>query len=164
MAAMTATMTSPVSYIGMTINVGNSRQIACGDRLIICDHDCVLGVGRIAEIVPEEGTKRHSRCPVCRSSKFEERKKLNPRYKCRNGHTFEDLLVGDSPCTNYIAHFSDFTPCTSIVSRTLLRSGCPRYIPQGAMQLFELGLITDKLRVEAPELWHILRESPADVG
>ena len=41
----------------------------------------MVGVGLIGSIEESIGTKTHSRCPTCGSSKFEMRERLQPKYR-----------------------------------------------------------------------------------
>lgn len=89
--------------------VPNSRQIREGDVLVLRDEHLVYGWGVVSAVESRLGVKQTGACPSCEStSKWTERKRLTPRYRCsRCGHEFDALLRSEVPVTVYAAHYGE---------------------------------------------------------
>lgn len=115
--------------------VPNHRQIDEGDLLLISNKKSVLGVARISRIESSEGQKTLSRCPECRVATIKERKQRQPRYRCREGHTFDTPRTTQESCTHYAAWFDGaFQRTREEIPVAQVRRACPRYNGQLAMQ------------------------------
>lgn len=62
--------------------VGNHKNLAEGDFVVLRKEEEIVGVGKIKEIVPSADTKIHRRCPNCNSTDVRERAKKQPKWKC----------------------------------------------------------------------------------
>jgi hypothetical protein len=119
--------------------VPNHRQMSEGDLLILCDRKSVLGLARISRLVSFEGSKELKRCSSCQIATIKERKEKLPKYRCRDGHTFDDPVVTSEPCTHYEAYFDGSFRSVRGISVHEVRRACPRFNGQLAMQEVDLN-------------------------
>ncbi|MEU3554118.1 HNH endonuclease [Streptomyces fragilis] len=91
--------------------VGNHKQVAAGDLVVVRDGRAALGVGHLERVdVLGLGEKARRRCrnPDCRDTGFKERKTkpVSERYLCsRCGWVFEDPCIELLEVTNFRAHY-----------------------------------------------------------
>lgn len=103
-------------------SVSNFKQINSGDIAVIVDKKQVLGLAKISRIVIYNGTKERRRCPVCRSTNYEDRKTKLPRYRCNKGHEFVKLETETVEVINYEAYYSkSFIVPTQVITVDKLR-------------------------------------------
>lgn len=122
--------------------VQNHLQVAEGDLLIICNRERVLGVASVSKLVSKSGTKTRRRCPQCGKSVATERKELRPRFKCSEGHTFDEAVINEEPCTLYSAWFHGAfreVPQERAVPIGQVRDACVNFNRQMAMQEVRLS-------------------------
>ncbi|RKH46901.1 HNH endonuclease [Corallococcus sp. AB050B] len=124
--------------------VPNHLQLSQGDLLIICDRKQVLGVSRIVRIEQTEASKTLQRCPKCNVATIKVRKRAQPAFRCREGHTFDTPVEERVPCTQYVAWFDgSFRPVPAGVPTAHVRRACPRRNGQLAMQEVAYSLLGD---------------------
>ena len=70
--------------------VPNHKQISTGDIVAIVNKKEVLGLAKISRIILYNSTRDRRRCPVCGNTNYEERKTMLPKYRCNDGHKFEE--------------------------------------------------------------------------
>lgn len=60
--------------------VPNYKNVAVGDRVLLRDHDFILGTALVEAIEVEEGVKERLKCPGCGNTGLKERKQggVNP--------------------------------------------------------------------------------------
>lgn len=119
--------------------VPNHRQMREGDLLILCNRKSVLGLARISRIVFSDEPKELRRCPECEVATIKARKELRPVYRCKAGHTFDEPVVTQEPCTHYEAYFDGSFRSVRGVSVQAVREACPRFNGQLAMQEVDLA-------------------------
>ncbi len=119
--------------------VPNHLQMSRGDLLILCDRESVLGLATISRRVSFEGFKKLSRCQVCRIATIKERKEKRPRFRCREGHEFDEPVETVEPCTHYEAYFDGSFLRVRGVSVHEVRRACPKFNGQLAMQEVDLA-------------------------
>jgi putative restriction endonuclease len=120
--------------------VPNHLQLGEGDLLVLCDRNTVLGLARINRIESFDGSKKLSRCPTCRIATIKERKEKRPRFRCRDGHEFDEPVETLEPCTHYAAHFDGaFRRVVKHIPVEEVRRACPKYNGQLAMQEVDLA-------------------------
>ena len=85
--------------------VANSRRLSEGDVVLLRDSQKMLGVARVEQVVPSQGSKQRLRCPECRTTGIKGRKKKKPRWRCNNGHEFDVPLEETVKVTQYEARF-----------------------------------------------------------
>lgn len=135
--------------------VPNHKQVGTGDFVLVRDHYKLQGIARIERIRVASGVKQRSRCPACGIVALKTRKTLQPRYRCNNGHDFDEPRTELVECENYEADFgSNYVDTPGAVSLEVLRAACPRYSGQLAIQ--EISL--------APLVLRILGKYPAAAG
>ena len=71
-------------------NVQHWRQVSEGDVIVLRSRNAILGVAKIERIVSGEGEKERLRCPVCGTIQIKERVTMQPRWACRDRHTFDE--------------------------------------------------------------------------
>ncbi|WNG56064.1 HNH endonuclease [Archangium gephyra] len=127
--------------------VPNHRQMSEGDLLLLCDRKAILGLARISWIHRYDEPKKLRRCSVCRIATIKERKEKRPRYRCRDGHEFDEPVETLEPCTHYAAYFDGaFRRVPGTISVQAVRQACPRYNGQLAMQEVELARLEGAAR------------------
>lgn len=85
--------------------VPNHKLLSSGDLLVLRDRQWVLGCGWVDEIATRSTSGQRHRCPVCRETRFEWRKTMLPRYRCRDGHEFNHR---DTETINVIEYVADY--------------------------------------------------------
>ena len=145
-------------------NVPNHRQLSEGDLLILCDRNTVLGLARINRIESFDGPKKLSRCPTCRIATIKERKEKRPRFRCREGHEFDEPVETLEQCTHYAAYFDGaFHRVRERIPVEAVRQACPRYNGQLAMQEVDLARLEGAAE-RVPELEAALPAASQDIG
>lgn len=92
-------------------NVANWTRVKSGDRVIVAARDGTrgppLGVGwaKVARVTREPGVKEVGRCPSCGHPRFKARLTKRPRWRCDNGHEFDEPTVFEQPVTELTAWF-----------------------------------------------------------
>ena len=64
--------------------VGNRAGPTAGDRIALWDGEVLLGASVIDRIIHGEADKIRRRCPGCNKTRFKEREKASPKYRCHN--------------------------------------------------------------------------------
>lgn len=119
--------------------VPNHKQVKKGDIVIVTDRQNVLGISVIDNLSSAPYIKMRNRCPFenCAPAKLILRKSKNPKWRCSNGHEFEQPKIEDVPALEFKAEFKqNYKPINSI-SITELISHTPRYNVQSSIQEVE---------------------------
>ena len=111
-----------------------------GDSIVLWDKNFLLGASVIDEIAKGSGQKKRYRCPVCRRTKMQTRKKKKPPYwcpECKRGVTdpIEELIEVDTYRSN---HESAWIDLGGELDGSELRSLC--YQPKSQHAIRELDL------------------------
>ena len=88
-------------------SVPNHKQIKTGDIVAIVNKKEVLGLAKISRIILYNSTKDRRRCPICGNTNYEERKTKLPKYRCNQGHEFEEPTSETVEVTKFEAFYSD---------------------------------------------------------
>lgn len=128
--------------------VANHKQVQLGDNIILIDKRHILGFAQIERIEQREGIKVIRKCPVsnCGSSTIDIRKRLLPKYRCNNGHLFDEPNVTRVSVTRYTAHYAgSFRPLINdtpdlYVLRPYYTNG---YNQNMSMQLLAMSALTN---------------------
>ena len=98
-------------YYSYDSNVGNSKQVAVGDLIVVREDDHVAGWAFIEYIeVSENSPKEITRCPRCLKTNFSHRKTMSPANKCSScKHEFHDYEANISTelVTAYRAYYAN---------------------------------------------------------
>jgi putative restriction endonuclease len=130
--------------------VPNHRQITEGDLLILCDRKKVLRIAKASRIVSFQGLKEQSRCEQCESTVIKTRKTRLQKYRCRNGHEFDEPLKEEVSCSKYEAYFDGvFQRVPGHIPVGEVRKACPNYNAQLSMQKVELARLAGAAKVLA---------------
>lgn len=121
-------------------NVPNHKKVRTGDQLVIRDRSRILGVASIASLESAESKKPLNLCPGCRRSGIKERKTRSPRYRCHGcGMEFDTPEIKEVDVTNFTAQFANsFRSCVLPLDLAIVRSACPTFNGQHAMQEIRL--------------------------
>lgn len=135
--------------------VPNSRRLAVGDWVVLRDRDAMLGLAVIEQVTARPGVKALRRCPECGTTKFGERHKREPRFRCKRGHEFSAPQLEQRQCDEFEARFGNsFQRATGAVSAAELRTTCKRYTEQLSIQALDIAQITALLtaaRIAIPD-------------
>lgn len=85
--------------------VSYSRVMVVGDVIVVCGNNKILGMSRVSEIESRNFMKDMNRCPRCRSTEINERKRtLDFRCnKCKE--EFAEPVKTKSHCMEYKAYY-----------------------------------------------------------
>jgi putative restriction endonuclease len=120
-------------------NVANHKQVSKGDVIVLRDNHRALGLAEVEEVTSSFGTKLIRRCPVCQTTGLKERVKKHPKWRCNNGHEFENPSEVEEPVNKYVARFgSTFARLEHAISVTQLKSTALR--PSDQLSIEELDL------------------------
>ena len=132
--------------------VANSLQVSPGDLILLRDRKLLLGIGLVERIASGPGTKKRFRCPECRVTGIKERHTLSPRWRCNNGHTFDDALQEEVTVTHYEAHYrSSFLPADGQISASEIRSAVIRPSTQLSIEELDHGKLEGLLIESFPD-------------
>lgn len=110
-------------YYSYDSNVGNCRQVAVGDLIVVREDNHLAGWGFVEFIEVTENTpKEIVRCPKCKKTNFSRRKTISPANKCGScKYEFEEdqAFVSIENVTAYRAYYANtWTEAARPVSRT----------------------------------------------
>ncbi len=143
--------------------VPNNKQVAKGDFALMRDQDRLQGIARIEKIRVSTGTKERSRCPFCGTAALKTRKSLYPRFRCDNGHEFDQPRVELVECDHFEANFGlSYVDTLGAVSLEVLRAACPRHSGQLAIQEISLEPLVLRILEKYPAAASLL--VPAQSG
>lgn len=116
--------------------VPNHKQVKKGDIVIVTDRKNVQGISVITNLSSAPYIKARNRCPYenCTPAKLILRKSKKPKWRCSNGHEFEQPKVEDVPAFEFKAEYKqNYMPINSISIIDLI-SHTPRYNVQSSIQ------------------------------
>ena len=120
--------------------VPNHKQVKKGDIVILTDRKNVLGISVIDNLSSAPSRKIRNRCPYdnCTPQKLTLRKFKKPKWRCSNGHEFEQPKEESIQSLEFKAEYKqNYNPITSI-SLTDLISHTLRYNVQSSIQEVDL--------------------------
>ncbi|WP_336993836.1 HNH endonuclease signature motif containing protein [Lelliottia amnigena] len=88
-------------------SVPNHKNVKVGDIAIITNRNNILGVSIIEKITERKIQKKRNKCnhPGCSAKKITPRKTLSPKWRCDNGHKFDEPRVTFEPAIEFIAYY-----------------------------------------------------------
>ncbi|EOW6721181.1 HNH endonuclease [Cronobacter dublinensis] len=116
--------------------VPNHKQVKKGDIVIITDRKNVLGISVIDNLSSSPSIKARNRCPYenCSPAKLILRKSKKPKWRCSNGHEFNEPKVEYVSALEFKAEYNqNYKPINSITITDLI-SHTPRYNVQSSIQ------------------------------
>jgi putative restriction endonuclease len=120
-------------------DVANYRQLQQNDIVLLRSKTNILGIGKIEKIVAGEGNKERLRCPVCQATNIKERLRKQPRWGCKNGHTFEEPTREYTSVQTFEAHYENtFRTVHQDLTTALLHNAVLR--PSDQMSIKEVDL------------------------
>ena len=77
--------------------------------IVLVDKEHILGFAKISRIKSYPSTKEISRCPIpdCGNTNFEARKTKLPKYRCNQGHEFNEPQKDVLEIVKYESYYSD---------------------------------------------------------
>jgi hypothetical protein len=149
------------------------KQVQVGDLLVLQTHSQVLGYARVEAIEQTPAEKVLLRCPVpsCRTTGIKSRKSKVPRYRCNQGHEFDEPESGLAPCTEYVASYgTTFKSEDGVIRPDSLRPAWASRSDQTAIRPLEFDRLVQLLPVvsrgvvEHLAAGDLLRASPLGVS
>ena len=86
-------------------SVPNHKRLAAGDLVAVRTRAGIEGFAKIASISSKPGTRVRRECPQCGIPGLRERHNAVPRFRCRQGHEFDQPAEKLTECTQYVADF-----------------------------------------------------------
>ncbi|WP_240479166.1 hypothetical protein [Pectobacterium brasiliense] len=116
--------------------VPNHKQVKKGDIVIVTDRKNVLGISVIDNLSSAPYIKVRNRCPYdnCAPEKLILRKSKKPKWRCSNGHEFEQPKVENVPALEFKAEYKKNHKTINSISITDLISHTLRYNVQSSIQ------------------------------
>jgi hypothetical protein len=94
------------AYYSWDSNVPNHKNLRVGDPVALWDKERLLGISVIEEIKASHGHKTLRRCVACGTTRINERKKSEPRFRCMKcGHEFAAPLLDEVEVALYTARY-----------------------------------------------------------
>lgn len=102
--------------------VKNHDKISEGDIIIVAGKKYIEGFGRIEKIeIKTNISKLRFRCPMCNTQEHYERKKVSPKFKCRNKHLFDNPIEEEVTVNQFTATYKgNYIQCSPKSSVSLL--------------------------------------------
>jgi hypothetical protein len=120
-------------------NVGNSRNVSRGDLALIRDRDHLLGIARIERITKKQATKTMLRCPKCKAVDLKQRAKKSPKFRCGNGHEFDQPVEDIVTVVAYTAHYAGtYVDAPDALPVGAIKAAAPR--PSDQLSIEEIDL------------------------
>lgn len=112
------------AYYSWDSNVPNHRNVHVGHPIALWDKERLLGVSVIEEVQASRGPKVLHRCPKCTTTRINERKRAQPRYRCMKCRlTFEDPVIDVVEVDLYRARYdAAWTSLDGLLKEKELRS------------------------------------------
>lgn len=112
------------AYYSWDSKVPNHKRLQPGDLVAFWDKKALLGVSVIEEIETSPGFKEIYRCPNCRRTRIQKRKRSEPTYRCsRCAAEFNEPILDSVPVIRYRArHDAAWTPLDGLLDADELRA------------------------------------------
>ncbi|EOY5741576.1 TPA: HNH endonuclease [Enterobacter bugandensis] len=117
-------------------SVPNHKNVKEGDIVIIRNRENILGISIIEKLESHSTTKTVFKCPHegCNAKKIRPRETVKPKWRCNNGHEFDERKIVLEPATEFKASYGSFFKKLKDVSLLQLKSESPRYNIQLSIQ------------------------------
>ncbi|GAB3921789.1 HNH endonuclease [Mucilaginibacter myungsuensis] len=128
--------------------VFNHNKVKAGDSVIIVDKKHVKGLAIIAEVIIQPQTpKRQYSCPECQTRRLASRKSLQPRYRCKNGHGFDEPISATVYVDQYIAKYaSGYQAIKEQIPARLIANYYLNYNAYYSIQAARQELLSDRFK------------------
>ncbi|HFU1224298.1 TPA: HNH endonuclease [Citrobacter amalonaticus] len=133
-------------------SVPNYKNVKVGDIVIIRDREKILGVSIIEKLESHSTTKTVFKCPHegCDAKKIRPRETIKPKWRCNNGHEFDEQKIVLEPATEFKASYGSFFKKLKDVPLLQLKSESPRYNIQLSIQEVNTQWAKELLGAQAP--------------
>jgi hypothetical protein len=137
-------------------DVANHLRIRKGDVVVLRSKTLVIGIARIEEIVEGEGDKERLRCPDCQMTNIKERVEMEPRWKCKSGHVFDEPMRETVKVRTFEAHYAEsFQAAPLSLSAERLLDAAIRPSDQMSIKEIDLAKI-EKYLLEDPGIHKLI--------
>ncbi|MGP0911641.1 MULTISPECIES: HNH endonuclease [unclassified Serratia (in: enterobacteria)] len=116
--------------------VANHKNVKVGDVVIITNRNKVLGVSVIDRVATRNIDKKRNKCihMDCGAKKIIPRKNIKPKWRCDNGHEFNEPRVIFEAAVEFIANYGvHYKEITGVTMERLIAE-TPRYNGQMSIQ------------------------------
>lgn len=108
-------------------NVANCRNVLPGDLALVRDRRHLIGMALIERVTEQPGKKTMLRCPVCASVGLKARSSKLPRFRCNEGHEFDQPREDVVDVTTFEAHYpTTFVDAPDAVPVADIKAAAPR--------------------------------------
>lgn len=131
--------------------VANYKNVKTGDIVIIANRDNVLGCSVIEKIDTNEIEKKRNKCPYanCDQRKIRPRKNKKPKWRCNNGHEFENPKVVLESAVEFIARYGNNYKEIENIDISQLIEKTLKYNFQMSIQKIDLSWATQVLKSQS---------------
>lgn len=138
-------------------SVPNYKNVKEGDIVIIRDREKILGISIIEKLESHSTTKTIFKCPheECNAKKIRPRETIKPKWRCNNGHEFDEQKIILEPATEFKASYGSFFKKLKDVSLLKLKSESPRYNIQLSIQEVNIQWAKELLGAQASSIIHL---------
>lgn len=135
-------------------SVPNHKNVKEGDIVIIRNREKILGVSIIEKLESYSTTKTAFKCPHegCNAKKIRPRETIKPKWRCNNGHEFDEQKIVLEPATEFKASYGSFFKKLKEVSLLQLKSESPRYNIQLSIQEVNIKWAKELLGTQASSI------------
>ncbi|ELY5790309.1 HNH endonuclease [Cronobacter turicensis] len=132
-------------------SVPNYKNVKEGDIVIIRDREKVLGISIVEKLESYNTTKTAFKCPHegCNAKKIRPRETIKPKWRCDNGHEFDEQKIVLELATEFKASYGSFFKKLKDVSLLKLKSESPRYNIQLSIQEVNIQWAQGLLGIQA---------------
>ncbi|WP_394612968.1 HNH endonuclease [Lentzea sp. JNUCC 0626] len=137
--------------------VSNSKRLGKGNVIVVRNDEDALGVARVSHIEQQDGVPKVQRgCPRC-GTKFDERSKQRPKYRCRKDSChfeFEQPAEKTVEVTQYVAYYGGtWRALDGAITAEQVKEACTDGAVQNAIRPLDIGKLEDllaKVQVNVP--------------
>lgn len=138
-------------------SVPNHKNVKEGDIVIIRNREKILGISIIEKLESNSTTKTVFKCPHagCNAKKIRPRETVKPKWRCNNGHEFDEQKIVLEPATEFIANYGSSFQELDDVSLLQLKSESPRYNIQLSIQEVNIQWAKELFGAQALPVIHL---------
>lgn len=141
---------NPAAVYRYDSDVANHQQVSDNDVIVLRSKTVILGVAKIEKIFLGIGEKERQRCPYCRVTNIKERPTMQPRWACKNRHTFDSPVRETETVRTFEAHYDQtFRPAPRTLTLTQLSAAVMRPSDQMSIKELDLARIEEWLWTDA---------------
>ncbi|EML7354693.1 HNH endonuclease [Enterobacter hormaechei] len=145
-------------------SVPNHKNVKEGDIVIIRNRENILGISIIEKLESRSTTKTVFKCPHegCNAKKIRPRETVKPKWRCNNGHEFDERKIVLEPAIEFKASYGSFFKKLKDVSLLQLKSESPRYNIQLSIQEVNIQWAKGLLGTQASSIIPLTAEEADD--